>query len=428
LLNQETQEKPRWKEINAPLRICLLTYRGNPSSGGQGVYIKYLSKALRDLGHEVDVLSGPPYPELPAGVGLHQMPGLDLYNPEHLFKPKKVRELNSLWNIFELLSMSTGGFPEPLTFGVRAHRYISKTRDRYDIVHDNQGLFYGLLRIAKEGLPIVATVHHPITVDRRIEMKDADRLLKKIKVSRWYSFLGMQKRVIKKVPYIITVSEASQNDISREFNIARERFRVVPNGINTDNFHPVAGIKRSNNTIITTNSADTPLKGLKYLLSALSEIRRTRDVRLIVIGKPQKNGAIEKLISDLLLGDAVQFTGRIPNEAFPHYYAQATLAVIPSLYEGFGMPAGEAMACGVPLISTTGGALPEVVGDAGVLVPPGDVAALVQAITTLLDHPQLRRQLGEAGLARVDHSLTWRHAAEKTVAVYREAIHAYRRL
>jgi len=173
---------------------------------------------------------------------------------------------------------------------------------------------------------------------------------------------------------------------------------------------------------------DTPLKGLKYLLSALSEIRRTRDVRLIVIGKPQKNGAIEKLISDLLLGDAVQFTGRIPNEAFPHYYAQATLAVIPSLYEGFGMPAGEAMACGVPLISTTGGALPEVVGDAGVLVPPGDVAALVQAITTLLDHPQLRRQLGEAGLARVDHSLTWRHAAEKTVAVYREAIHAYRRL
>ncbi len=270
------------------MRICLLTYRGNPNSGGQGVYIKYLSKALRDLGHKIDVLSGPPYPELPEGVRLHKIPGLDLYNPEHLFKPGNFRELTSLLNMFEFVSMSTGGFPEPLTFGVRARRYLSKQQDKYDIVHDNQGLSYGLLRIAKKGFPVVATVHHPISVDRNIELEEAHILSRKIKVRRWYSFLGMQKRVIKKIPYIITVSEASKNDISKEFKIPEERFRIVPNGINTDNFHPVEGVKRSDNRIIVTNSADTPLKGLKYLLLAFAEIRRIREVRLIVIGKPKK--------------------------------------------------------------------------------------------------------------------------------------------
>ena len=407
------------------MRICLLTYRGNPNSGGQGVYIKYLSKALMDRGHTVDVLSGPPYPELSKGVGLHKLPGLDLYNPDHLFKPGNFRDLTSLLNMFEFASMSTGGFPEPWTFGVRAWRHLSKQKNRYDIVHDNQGLSYGLLKIAKEGIPVVATVHHPITVDRDLEMKETDVLLKKIKVSRWYSFLRMQKRVIKKVPYIITVSKVSQNDISRDFDIPEERFRVVPNGINTDNFHPIEGIKRADNTIITTNSSDTPLKGLKYLLLAFAEVRRTREVRLIVIGKPKKDGMVERLVSELSLGNDVQFTGRIADEEFSRYYAQATMAVIPSLYEGFGMPAAEAMACGVPVISTTGGALPEVVGDAGMLVPPGDVGALVKAILTLLDHPELHRKLGAAGQARVRDSFTWDSAAQKTVAVYREAINAY---
>jgi glycosyltransferase involved in cell wall biosynthesis len=390
------------------------------------VYIKYLSKALSDLGHKVDVLSGPPYPELSDGIRLHKIPGLDLYNPEHLFKPGKFRDLASLLNIFEFVSMSTGGFPEPFTFGVRARRYLSRQRGVYDIVHDNQGLSYGLLGIAKEGFPLVATVHHPIAVDRNIELEEAGILLRKIKVRRWYSFLRMQKKVIKKIPYIITVSGASKSDIAKEFKIPEERFRIVSNGINTDNFRPVEGIKRPDNRIITTTSADTPLKGLKYLLLAFAEVRRMRDVSLTVIGKPKKNGTVERLVSELTLEDSVQFTGRIAAEEFPRYYARATMAVIPSLYEGFGMPAGEAMACGVPVISTTGGALPEVIGDAGMLIPPGNIDALVHAILTLLDNPGLRRKLAEAGMARVNNSLTWSHAAEKTVAVYREAIDAYR--
>jgi len=405
-----------------------MTYRGNPTCGGQGVYVQYLSRALKELGHEVDVLSGPPYPELAEGISLHKIPGLDLYNPEHLFKVRKFRELSSLVNQFEFLSMCSGGFPEPFTFGIRAHRHLRKRQIKYDIVHDNQSLSYGLLGIVRSGYPTVATIHHPITVDRDAEIGAAEGWLRRMKARRWYAFLNMQKRVSRRMSHIITVSNCSRADIGREFRIPAERFRVVPNGINLDYFYPMNGVKRADHQILVTNSADTPLKGLRYLLEAVAEIRREREIRLVVIGKPKTDGVIERLVAELSLGDTVRFTGRISHEEFARYYAEATMAVIPSLYEGFGMPAGEAMACGVPVISTTGGALPEVIGDAGILVPPADKSALREAILALLSDPERRRRLGEAGLARVKSSLTWRHAAQKTVEVYREAMDAHRRL
>ncbi len=410
------------------LRICLLTYRGNPTCGGQGVYIKYLSRALKELGHEVDVLSGPPYPELDEGIPLHRLPGLDLYNPEHLFKVRDIRDLASPLNQFEFLSMCSGGFPEPFTFGLRARRYLARGRNGYDVVHDNQGLSYGLLAIAAKGYPTVATIHHPITVDRDMEIQEAASWKRRLMVRRWYSFLVMQKRVSRKLKKIITVSECSKRDIGREFRVPSERFCVVPNGINTDFFYPLSGVKRAQDLILVTNSADTPLKGLRYLLEAAAKIRRERPIRVVVIGKPKENGVIERLVAELSLGDTVRFTGRIADHQFARYYAEATLAVIPSLYEGFGMPAGEAMACGVPVVSTTGGALPEVVGEAGILVPPADAEALRMAIVDLLADPQKRMRLGEAGLARVKGSLTWRHAAQKTVEVYREAMDAHGRV
>ena len=407
------------------LRVCLMTYRGNPACGGQGVYIQYLSQALKELGHEVDVLSGPPYPELAEGISLHKIPGLDLYNPDHLFKVRKISELSSPVNQFEFISMCLGGFPEPFTFGIRAHHHLRKRQVKYDIVHDNQSLSYGLLGIARSGYPTVATIHHPITVDRDMEIAAAGSWLHRMKTRRWYSFVTMQKRVSRRISHIITVSNSSRTDIGREFKIPDERFRVVPNGINLDCFYPLDGVERADDQLLVTNSADTPLKGLRYLLEAVAEIRRERKIRLVVIGAPKTDGVIDRLVTELSLGDTVRFTGRIPQEGFARYYAEATMAVIPSLYEGFGMPAGEAMACGVPVISTTGGALPEVIGDAGILVPPADKSALREAIVALLDDPDRRRRLGEAGLQRVKQSLTWRHAAQKTVDVYREVIDAH---
>ena len=413
--------------VNHPLRICLLSYRSNPHCGGQGVYIKNLSRALKDLGHHVDLLSGPPDQSSSNNINVIQLPGLDLYNPANPFRVPTVKELADPINIMEWLGVSTMGFPEPFTFGIRAYMFLRNRYRDYDIIHDNQSLSYGIWAI-KNMAPTIATIHHPITVDRKIAVSEAPSIFKKMKEMRWYSFIGMQKRVSRKFSHIITVSECARNDISREFNIPRRRFRIVPNGINTNQFYPLRGIKRQKSRIIVTNSADMPLKGLHHLLLAIKEISRKKNVRLIVVGQPKKNGSIVKLIRTLGIGKYLTFTGRIDQQAFIEQYAKAWLAVIPSVYEGFGLPAGEAMACGLPVVSTAGGALPEVVGDAGILVPPADSQALARAITELLDNPDRARELGEAGYKRVHTLFTWEKAARKTVAAYAEVIDDYGRL
>ena len=407
-----------------PLRICLLSYRSNPHCGGQGGYIRNLSRALIRLGHRVDVLSGQPYPELADGVRLVKIPSLDLYNAENPFRVPKVRELGDWINLNEWIGTSTMGFPEPHTFGLRAWKYLKHRMDRYDIIHDNQSLSYGLWAIQRRK-PTVATIHHPITVDRDIAVASERDFWKKLKHLRWYSFLGMQKRVSRTLAHIITVSGCAKDDICREFDLPADRFSIIPNGINTDLFYPVSGIKREKNRIIVTNSADTPLKGLHYLLQAVYTIRQTRDIRLIVVGKPKKNSIVSRMIRSLGIADSITFTGRISYEAFVRQYARATMAVVPSVYEGFGLPAGEAMACGVPVISTTGGALPEVVGDAGILVPPADPDALQHAILRLMDDPDLAASYGKAGYERVQRHLTWEAAAQSTVDAYRKVIRDY---
>ena len=410
-----------------PLKICLLTYRGNPTCGGQGVYIKHLSKALADLGHKVDVISGPPYPHLDPTVKLHKLPSLDLYNPEHLFRVKKISDLVHPLNMYEFLNMCIGSFPEPFTFGERAYRYLLKNKMSFDVVHDNQCLAYGIGKIARELFPTIATIHHPITVDRREEFKAAKTIYQKFKISRWYTFIKMQMKVARSLSYIVTVSEFTKKDIAQEFSIDENKFRVVHNGINNEYFYLAQNGTRPGNSIIVTNSADMPLKGLNYLLKAVAEIRKKQSVKLTVIGEPKKNGIIEKLVAKLKIGDIVNFTGRIANEDFAGYYAKATIAVVPSLYEGFGIPAVEAMASGVPLITTSGGALPEVVGDAAMIVPPADAAALTKAITYLFNNPEQRKKLVQAGLERVNAVFSWPKAAQEVVDIYREAIDGHRR-
>jgi glycosyltransferase involved in cell wall biosynthesis len=403
-----------------PLSICLLSYRSNPHCGGQGVYLKNLSRALVDLGHRVEVVSGPPDPCLDADIRVHRLPCLDLYDPADPFRIPRLAELRHPMNLIEWLGVSTMGFPEPFTFGWRALGFLQRHGRRFDIVHDNQSLSYGLWAISRR-IPTVATIHHPITVDLDIALGAVRAFWKKLKHLRWYSFIGMQARVARTLPAIITVSDCARRDICRDFKVPADRFRVVPNGIDTDLFHPLPGVEREPGRIIVTNSADTPLKGLYYLLQAVHRLE-SRPLKLVVVGTPKENGGVLKLIRRLGIGDRVHFTGRISNEAFIDQYARASLAVIPSVYEGFGLPAGEAMACGVPVISTTGGALPEVVGDAGWLVPPADPEALAAAIATLLDHPEQAAALGRAGFQRVQREFTWHRAAQRTVDAYREVM------
>jgi glycosyltransferase involved in cell wall biosynthesis len=409
-------------KTSRPLRICLLSYRCNPHCGGQGVYLQNLSRALKDLGHQVEVIVGPPQPKLDSDIPVYQPPSLDLYNPDNLFRMPSLKELSQPINLIEGLGVSTMGFPEPFTFGLRARQLLQNRRRKYDIVHDNQGLSYGLMTI-KDWLPTIATIHHPITVDRKIALRSAPTIWKKIQQWRWYSFIGMQKRVARRLSHIITVSKTASIDISRDFNISLNRFRIIPNGISTDLFYPIPEIPREKNRLIVTNSADIPLKGLYYLLRAVSKVAQKRPVNLTVVGTPEKNGYSQRLIQKLGIENLIRFTGRITNDQFVREYARATAAVVPSVYEGFGLPVGEAMACAVPVISTTGGALPEVVGNAGILVPPADHQALASAILTILDQPQEAQKLGRAGYERVHQNFTWLKAAKKTVAAYREAIY-----
>jgi len=411
---------------NRPLKICLLSYRSNPHCGGQGVYLKNLSRALKDLGHNVEVISGPPDPQLDDDIPVYQLTGLDLYNPADPFRVPQPKELMDPINLLEWVGVSTMGFPEPFTFGLRAYRLLRSRPAAYDIVHDNQSLSYGIWAINKK-VPTIATIHHPVTVDRKIAIQSESAPLNKMKQWRWHSFIGMQKRVARSLARVITVSRSARDDICRDFSIRPGQFRIVPNGINTDLFYPIPDIERRKNRIIVTNSADTPLKGLFFLFKAVAELVKIRNVEVTVIGAPKENGRIVKLIHKLGIGHLINFTGRIDNGEFVRQYARATVAVVPSVYEGFGLPVGEAMACGVPVISTTGGALPEVVGEAGILVPPADHQALARAIRDVLGNPQRAGNLGRAGYQRVQQHFTWPRAAESTVAAYREVIDGYGR-
>jgi glycosyltransferase involved in cell wall biosynthesis len=410
-----------------PLKICLLSYRSNPHSGGQGVYIKNLSRALTEMGHQVDVVSGPPKLTLDKNINIFRLPCLDLYNPDDLFRVPSLRELADPINFLEWMGVSTMGFPEPFTFGLRVYRFLKGRFSNYDIVHDNQCLSYGLWAVMKH-IPTIATIHHPITKDRKLAIQSAGTPWKKLKQARWYSFVGMQKRVSLKLSRIITVSECAKKDICEDFGLAGSRIKVVPNGIRTDLFYPLDGIKKDKTRLIVTNSADVPLKGLDYLMKAVAQVSKTNNVSLTVVGTPTRNGKIHRLVRELGIRKLVTFTGRIDHDEFLGQYSKSSIAIVPSIYEGFGLPAGEAMACSLPVISTTGGALPEVVGNAGILVPPADSDALARAIKDLLDDPEKSKKLGEAGFRRVKQFFTWEKAGQRTVDAYREAIVDYRRL
>ncbi len=414
------------KPAQDPLNICLLSYRSNPHCGGQGVYLKNLAQGLNGLGHQVTVLSGPPDISISSDIPTYRLPGLDLYNSEDPFRTPTLRELTDPINMLEWIGVITGGFPEPFTFGIRAHRFLAKNSHPFDIIHDNQSLSYGVYAIG-ERWPLVATIHHPITVDRDISIKNGTSFLRKFQQIRWHSFLGMQKRVARSLSRIITVSRSAQDDISTQFGIDRGRFTVIPNGVDTKLFHPMEGVCRQKNRVITINSADVPLKGLGYLLQAVAALKYKRKIKLVIVGTARKNGTISRLIQSLDIGGQVTFTGRIDDASFIREYNRASVAVVPSVYEGFGLPAAEAMACGVPVISTTGGALPEVVGKAGILVPPADQEALAQALDTLLGDNSRMASLGQAGYQRVHRHFSWRFVAEKTAKVYQEVIRDYHR-
>jgi glycosyltransferase involved in cell wall biosynthesis len=408
------------------MRIALLSYRSKAHVGGQGVYVRHLSRELVALGHTVEVFSGQPYPDLDPGVLLTKVPSLDLYREPDPFRRPGLREYRDLVDVEEFLTMCTGGFPEPRTFSRRVLRVLAGRAGDFDVVHDNQTLGGALLGIEGLGLPLVATIHHPITMDRRIELDAAPTRRKRWGVWRWYGFVRMQQRVARHLRMILTPSEASARDAVREFGLDARRVRTILLGVD-ERFVPPTE-PRVPGRILAMASADAPLKGIATLLESFAKLRTERDVHLVLVSSPKPGGVTETLVDQLGIKDHVRFVKGLSDDELVALMGSAEVACVPSLYEGFSLPTAELMACGTPLVVSRAGAIPEVVGPDGHaadVVAPGDVAELTAALERLLDDPDRRDRLGAAGLRRVEELFSWRAVAEKTAAAYEDAIAQY---
>lgn len=409
---------------DAPLSIAYLTYRGKPHVGGQGVYTRHLTKALVDLGHSVEVLGGQPYAVLDDRVKLTKLPSLDLFNDHYPGRFPAYWEFKTRYDFLEVAQFSTGVFPEPLAFSARVNHHLQSRLGEFDLVHDNQCLGYGIAKL-EEKIPLIVTLHHPITRDRMLEMDAAPSRYKRWSIGRWYSFVTMQGKVASKMPRVVVVSENSIQDIHTDMGVALDRMRLVPVGVDPDLFKPVEGVVRRPGRLITTASADVALKGLSFLLEAIAKLRAEgRDITLTIIGKP-KPGKSMDLIEQFGLEPHIDFVSGVSDERIVELYSEAELAVVPSLYEGFSLPAIEAMCSGTPLVATDGGALPEVTGNDGETVfrcRKGDVDDLAAAIRRAIDNPAARARVSQAGRQRVLERWTWKRCAELTVDQYREVL------
>jgi len=404
------------------LKVGLLSYRSHPYSGGQGIYIKHLSKALKNLGHEVSVLSGPPYPELDSGVNLIKIPSLGLFESGERLKAFKLRFLWSPIDLYEWITVMTGGFPEPYTYGKRVLKRLKENNLKLDVLLDNQSLSSSLLEIQAH-YPLAVTIHHPITKDHKLEMQNAINWKERLSSSRWHNFLPMQKKVAPQLKNIICVSQPSKEDVISEFKVDEKKITVIPNGIDIGIFKPSSIKKSLSFRIVTTASADIPLKGLRHLILALPRvIRQFPLTSLTVIGKSPEKSNLNKLIDDLDLEDKITFRSGISEKEIVKTYHDSDIAVIPSLYEGFGFGAGEAMACGVPLISTDSGGLKQVIGDAALKIKPGSVNEIEEGILKLFTEEKIRQELAKKGRERMEEFFDWKIAASAYIEVFKKII------
>ncbi|MDA7541887.1 glycosyltransferase family 4 protein [Gammaproteobacteria bacterium] len=410
------------------LKIALLSYRSAPFGGGQGVYVHDISKALAMKGHQVDIISGPPYPKIPENVNLIELPGLDLFQTFSFKERVRIfweKKSKTRFDYFEFCSVLFGGFPEMLTFGYRAKDYLINNSD-YDIVIDNQSISYGMLEIQKL-LPLIEIIHHPITKDYEHELQANNKLLYRFSRYRWYSFLKMQKKVAPHIKNIITPSLNSLKDISRDFKCNSNSMNVIHNGLDVDIFIPYSNIKRDQLRLITTASADVPLKGLDYTLEALSFLKKEFcDINLVVIGKLKHEGHTSRLIKRLGLENIIQFKTNLTKKEIAEEYACSSIAIVSSLYEGFGYPVIEAMSCSVPLIAANTSSIPELVGDYATLIPSRDSTSLAKSIKLVISDYEKYKNIAEKGRLHVLDNFSWTKITEEYESVIYKIIEDYK--
>ena len=409
------------------LNIAILSYRSAEFGGGQGVYIKDISKVLQKAGHRVDVISGPPYPSLEPGIKLIKLPGLNLFET-FSFKDRLKKILNkknkSFYDYYEFISVLLGGFPEPKTFGYRADKFLSK--NNYDIIIDNQSISYGMLKIQKNN-PFIEIIHHPITFDFKFELAASEKIKYKISRYRWYSFLKMQKKVAPKIKNIITPSHSAKKGIIEEFNCYEDAVTVINNGLDTDEFSPIESITPDPFRLITTASADVTLKGLDYSLMALKLLKKEYPkIHLIVIGKMKEGGHTERLIERLNISESVFFKSNLSKNDINELYASSSIAIVSSLYEGFGYPVIEAMSCEVPLIATNVSSIPELTSNFAILISSKDENAIVENVKNILLNYKSYKERAIRGRNHIIQTFNWDKITSEYEKAIREAIRSFK--
>ena len=409
------------------MNIAILSYRSAEFGGGQGVYIKDISKVLQKAGHRVDVISGPPYPSLEPGIKLIKLPGLNLFET-FSFKDRLKKILNkknkSFYDYYEFISVLLGGFPEPKTFGYRADKFLSK--NNYDIIIDNQSISYGMLKIQKNN-PFIEIIHHPITFDFKFELAASEKIKYKISRYRWYSFLKMQKKVAPKIKNIITPSHSAKKGIIEEFNCYEDAVTVINNGLDTDEFSPIESITPDPFRLITTASADVTLKGLDYSLMALKLLKKEYPkIHLIVIGKMKEGGHTERLIERLNISESVFFKSNLSKNDINELYASSSIAIVSSLYEGFGYPVIEAMSCEVPLIATNVSSIPELTSNFAILISSKDENAIVENVKNILLNYKSYKERAIRGRNHIIQTFNWDKITSEYEKAIREAIRSFK--
>ena len=399
--------------MNQRLNIAICSYRSAPFGGGQGIFVFELSKALHDLGHNVDVISGPPYPNLKNSIKLIKSPGLNLFSTFNfqdrlkIFSEKKNKSVDD-W--YEFISALFGGFPELKTFGNRAQNLLNESS--YDVVIDNQSLSYGMIEVQKN-IPLIEIIHHPITKDYRYDIKFSKGMIQKISKWRWFSFLKMQKKVSLKLKVISTPSHNSKKDITKDFGVLERNISVIPNGIDHEGFTPMQDIKRVPEQIITTASADVPLKGLDFTLLAVARLKEDYPgLKLVIIGAPRPGGHTERLIKRLQIDQNILYRSNLTRYEIAVEYAKSNIAIVSSLYEGFGFPIGEAMSCAIPLIATNVASIPEITQSFAELIPAESTDAIELAIRNIFTNPTKNQLRADASRMHIIENFNWKKIAK----------------
>ncbi|WP_291843321.1 glycosyltransferase family 4 protein [Maricaulis sp.] len=414
-------EKARDTTPVRPLRVLVTGYRSHPHVGGQGVYLRELTRALAALGHEVSVASGPPYPELDPGIALHTLPSLDLFAEDNAFLAFRPRHLTSWADLSEWLAHNSGAFGEPYAFGRRLDRFLKAHDGAFDVIHDNQTLAAPMLRINNR-IPVITTLHHPIAIDRDYAIAAGRKWWERLLTRRWYRFIGMQARTARALPRHLAVSDAARQTHAEQYGVDAARVRVAFNGLDHETFRPAPSVSRETGLIVTTASADVPIKGLDVLIEALGRVAAARPTaRLHIIGT-LRDGPAKRMLAAHGLADRVTTSSDLTRAEVAGLYHRAHIVACPARFEGFGFPAAEAMACGAAVVASDGGALPEVIGDAGLVSPAGEAGAMAENLARLLDDPEAAARLGQKAALRARREFDWSKHALAASHLYVEAL------